>query len=596
MEILHLKEQANQLPDLPGVYKFIDSKGNVIYVGKAKNIKKRVASYFLKNRQTSYKTIKMVSAIHSIEYIVVNSEKDALLLENSLIKTLQPKYNINLKDDKTYPYICVTNEKFPRVYATRRKIKNHGIYYGPYTKVGEMRELLDLIKNLYTIRTCKFNINETAIQQKKYKVCLEYHIKNCKGPCEGLQSEEDYNRDIAMVHQLLKGNINHVKTILTEKMNQAVSEMAYEMAHFYKENLQRLENFKLKSQVVSEKIEECEVYTILSDNKDVSYLNFIKINEGRVIHSETRKVKKQLDETDEEVLEFFINYMRLEKQSNTKNVYTNIPLQIDDLNVIVPERGEKKELVELSLRNIKEYKRLTSINDDKKEEIPLAILEIQKQMNLKKIPIRIECFDNSNFHGSAPVAAMVCFVNGKAVKKEYRKFHIKSVKGINDFDSIKEIVYRRYKRLLLENKPLPDLILIDGGKGQLNAAVEALKDIGIYGEVAIASIAKRLEEIYVPGDPYPLHFDKKSPALKLLQQIRDEVHRFALTFHRKIREDDFLKHPLHKIKGISNKSVKLLLEKYKTLEKIKEAPVTEIEELLGKKRTVKLLNFLNQGQ
>ncbi len=590
-----LKEQVNKLPDSPGVYKYLDQDNKIIYVGKAKNLKKRVTSYFNKNQQ-SYKTVKLVSQIANIEYVVVKTERDALLLENNLIKTIQPRYNINLKDDKTFPYICVTRERFPRIFPIRRRIKALGAYYGPYTQVKDMRETLELIQKLYTIRSCKLALSEASVAAGKYKVCLEYHIHNCKGPCEGLQTEEDYLADIQQIHQILRGKISVVKEALRAKMALEVQNLAFEKAQKIKDSIDKLEVFRMKSQVVNEKFKDCEVYSIESDAK-VAYLNFMKISEGRIIHSETKMVKKILEETDEEILGFFISYIRIETQSDAEDILCNIPVNdLLDMVVTVPERGEKLELIELSLRNIAEYKRNKTIDLENDEEKSNPALErLQKDLNLKQIPIHIECFDNSNIQGTNPVAGMVCFMNGKPAKNQYRHFNIKTVVGPDDFTSMYEVVKRRYARVIEENKPLPQLILIDGGKGQLNAACQALIELDVYGKVAIASIAKRLEEIYVPGDEFPLHLEKKSLSLQLIQQIRDEVHRFAITFHRNQRSKNANKTELENVKGLGKKTIETLYRHFKTLKKIKEASVEELTAQIGSHKALLLKTYFTDN-
>lgn len=591
-----LKEQISNLPDKPGVYKYFHNE-TIIYVGKAKNLKKRVSSYFTKN-QTSYKTQKLVSMITSLEFIVVKTERDALLLENNLIKNLQPKYNINLKDDKSYPYICVTRERFPRVFPIRRRIKHLGTYFGPYTQVKHMNELLELIQKLYTVRSCKLNLSEANVAQNKYKVCLEYHIHNCKGPCENLQTEADYQEDIRQVINILKGKIGDAKNELLEKMQEYAQKLEFEKAQHLKECLDKLEIFKSKSQVVSEKFKDLEVYSILSEEK-VVYLNFIKIIEGRIIHSESKSVRKVLDETDAEILEFFINYNRIETQSEAPEIITNVPLEMELENTVftVPDKGEKKDLLELSIRNLTEYKRhRIGKEKDDEEEANKTLQLLQKDLNMRTLPKHIECFDNSNIQGTNPVAGMVCFKNGKPSKKDYRHFNIKSVIGPDDFSSMNEVVARRYHRLVAENQDLPDLIVIDGGKGQLNAACDALREVGIYGKVAIISIAKRLEELYVPGDEFPLHLDKKSPSLRLLQQIRDEVHNFAITFHRKQRSKNANVSELDSIKGISKETVQKLYSHFKTIKKIKNATSKELIDTIGTRNANVILKWIAQKE
>jgi excinuclease ABC subunit C len=588
-----IKEIVAKLPDAPGVYKYFNGD-TIVYVGKAKNLKKRVSSYFNKN-QISYKTQRLVSQITNIEFIVVSSERDALLLENNLIKNLQPRYNINLKDDKSYPYICVTRERFPRVFPIRRRVKALGTYFGPYTKVSDLRETLELVQRLYTIRTCRLSLSKENVESGKFKVCLEYHIHNCKGPCENLQTEEDYNEDIKQVMNILRGRISEARNMLIGKMNAWASKLEFEKAQQVKESLDKLEMFKSKSQVVSEKFKDLEVYSIISEEK-IAYMNFIKVIEGRIIHSETKSVKKVLDETDEEILTFFINYIRIETQSEAEEVITNIAIEeTEGLNLSIPDKGEKKDLLDLSLRNILEYKRhKIGKEQDDEEQTNTTLKLLQKDLSLKTLPLHIECFDNSNIQGTNPVAGMVCFKNGKPAKKEYRHFNIKTVVGPDDFSSMHEVVGRRYSRMIAENQALPDLIIIDGGKGQLGAAVDALKEVGAYGKVAVISVAKRLEELYTPGDEFPLHLDKKSPSLRLIQQIRDEVHNYAITFHRKQRSKNANISELESIKGISKETIKILYSEFKTIKKIKAATSQELVKAVGTRNANVLLKWIDE--
>lgn len=586
----NLKEIVAKLPDAPGVYKYFHGE-TIIYVGKAKNLKKRVSSYFNKN-QLNYKTQKLVSLITNIEFIVVHTERDALLLENNLIKSLQPRYNIDLKDDKSYPYICVTRERFPRVFPIRRRVKAFGTYFGPFTKVSDLREILDLIQRLYTIRTCRLNLSQENVAAGKFKVCLEYHIHNCKGPCEDLQTEAEYNDDIKQVVNILRGRISETRNTLTEKMNSLAAKLEFEKAQQIKDSIDKLDMFKSKSQIVNESFKDLEVYSIVSDEK-IAYLNFIKIIEGRIIHSESKSVKKVLEETDAEILELYIGHTRLETQSDAEEIITNIALEMEGLNITKPERGEKKELIELSLKNIFEYKRHKIGKEQDEEEQTNATLKLlQKDLNLKTLPLHIECFDNSNIQGTNPVAGMVCFKNGKPSKKDYRHFNIKTVVGPDDFSSMYEVVSRRYARVIAENQSFPDLIIIDGGKGQLSAAVDALKDVGAYGKVAVISVAKRLEELYTPGDELPLHLDKKSASLRLIQKIRDEVHNFAITFHRKQRSKNANVSELESVKGISKDTVKALYSHFKSLKKIKEASAQELVKAVGTRNANILIKWI----
>lgn len=579
----YTSDQVNKLPDQPGVYKFFNDSGKLIYVGKAKNIKKRVGSYFTKAKTADRKTRKMVSEINRVEFTIVNSEFDALLLENNLIKNNLPRYNIMLKDDKTYPYICVTNERFPRIISTRKKIPNAGTYFGPFSSVKAMNNVLELIRSLYTIRTCKFNLSEENIAKGKFKVCLEYHIGNCKGICEGLQTEEDYNHEIEQAIHLLKGNMNLGRSYFKKKMMEAAQNLEYEKAQQFKDKLFSLEKFQSKSLVVNEKIDDIDVFTIVSDEK-IAFVNYLKIKDGTIIITKTVEVKKRLNETNEEILPLVVIELLERFQSHAKEIISNIALTTDlGVENTVPKIGDKKKLVDLSIKNALYYKkeRYNTIIANKQKD-NYALVALQKDLQLKKLPIQIECFDNSNIQGIHPVASLVCFKNGKPSKKDYRHFHIKTVVGPDDFASMAEVTYRRYKRQIAENNPLPDLIVIDGGKGQLNAACDSLKALGLYGQVPIIGIAKRLEEIYFPEDQYPIHIDKKSPSLVLLQKVRDEAHRFAITFHRNVRSKNSFNTQLESIKGIGKQTTDKLLSHFKSTAKIKDASLETLETLIGK--------------
>lgn len=584
MEIpVYTPDQVNLLPDQPGVYKYYNADRTLIYVGKAKSLKKRVSSYFTKSKNTNRKTAKMVREIRTIEFTIVNSEFDALLLENSLIKKNQPKYNILLKDDKSYPFILLTNERFPRIIPTRHRIPDAGTYFGPFASVKAMNNILELLRNLYTLRTCRYDLSKENIKSKKYKVCLEYHIGNCKGPCEGLQSEEDYNQDIEQATNILKGNMSVARTYFKDKMQQAAENLEFEEAQRYKEKISLLTKYQAKSIVVNTHIGDTDVFTIVSDDQ-IAYINYLKANKGTIILTKTIEIKKKLDESDEDILALMIVELRDRYLSATKEILTNIdvPVAIEGVTLTVPKIGDKRKLVDLSIKNALYYKR-ERVNrvQEYQQRVNRVVLKLQEDLRLKHPPMHIECFDNSNLQGSNPVASMVCFKNGKPSKKDYRKFNIKTVVGPDDFASMYEIVFRRYKRLLEEELELPNLIVIDGGKGQLGAACQALKDLGIYGDIPIIGIAKRLEEIYTPGDPYPLHIDKKSESLKLIQRVRDEAHRFAITFHRKKRSNAALRSELEDIKGIGRKTALSLLKNFKSVKNIREAPEEDIARLVG---------------
>ncbi|MDW3196312.1 MAG: excinuclease ABC subunit UvrC [Cytophagales bacterium] len=574
------RTQYNLLPDDPGVYRFFDEEG-IIYVGKAKNLKKRVSSYFTKNDHNR-KTYRLVQEIHYIQVTVVNSEFDALLLENSLIKENQPKYNILLKDDKSFPSICITNERFPRIYSTRRIDRSKGQYFGPYTSVKAMNNVLDLIRKLYKIRTCNFNLSETNIAKGKFKVCLEYHIGNCLGPCEGLQQEHEYMVEIAQAKEILKGNISPIRKSFLGQMQEAATELNFELAQSFKVKLEYLEKFQVKSLIVQQKFTNLDVFTILHDEPK-SYINYMMIEEGTIKISETVEVKNNLNNSPEDILQYSMLALRDKYQSSNKEVLTNIELEDwPEVSMIVPKIGDKKKLIDLSLKNAFMSKREKQAQAENIKNKPNhALIELKKELQLTEMPYHIECFDNSNIQGTHPVASMVCFKNGKPSKKDYRKFNIKTVVGPDDFSSMYEIVTRRYSKLLNEGLPFPKLVVIDGGKGQLGAAVKALKDLGVYGEIPICGIAKRLEEIYVPNDPIPLHISKKSEALKLLQHARDEAHRFAITFHRQKRSKTSLKSELDEIKGIGQNTRELLFREFGSVEKMKKADFEQLSAAVG---------------
>jgi excinuclease ABC subunit C len=599
MEFQSLKiEKASDLPDKPGIYKFYDQNRNLIYVGKAKSLKKRVGSYFAKQNSTDRKTRKMVSEIRDIEFTIANSEFDALLLENNLIKENQPRYNILLKDDKSFPYILVTNERFPRVFATRRLIQGSGQYFGPYTSVKAMNNVLELIRNLYHIRTCKFNLSEENIEKGKFKVCLEYHIGKCLGPCEKLQTEAEYLQDLEQAINILKGNISPVKHYFKSQMQYAAENLQFEQAQKYKNKLELLDKFQSRSVVVNQKITDVDVFTIVSEPKS-AYVNFLKINSGAIVSTKTVEVKKKLDETDQEILGLLIFELRTRYNSDSKQIFTNIPVEevYEGLEILVPKIGDKKKLVELSLKNAWYYQKEKALREIKKIPREERILkQLQNDLQLPDLPAYIECFDNSNLQGTNPVASMVCFKYAKPSKKDYRHFNIRTVEGPNDFASMYEIVHRRYKRLTDENQELPSLIVIDGGKGQLSSASSALKDLNLYGKIPLIGIAKRLEEIYFPEDQFPVHISKKSESLKLIQQIRDEAHRFAITFHRLKRSKASFGTELEQIPGIGKTTADKLLKHFRSVKKVKEATPDELELVLGiKKAAVVTQHFHNSG-
>lgn len=584
------------IPHNPGVYKYFNKNNILIYVGKAKDLRKRVASYFNKGASKNRKTKKLVSEIASIDFVVTNTEFDALLLENNLIKANQPKYNILLKDDKSFPYICVSNQRFPRIYSVRNIDNTKGNFYGPYTSVVKMRSVLDLVNKIYSLRTCTYNLSSQNIKNKKYKICLEYHIGNCKGPCEDFQSDKDYANNLTYAIDILKGNISAPRKYLEDKMHFYATNLEFEKAEEFKIKLEQLNTFYNKSIVVNPKLGSLYVIAVVSTEKK-AYINFIKVKNGSIIQSKSVEVKKHLEESDSKILLSSIPQLinTLEKETQVI-ILSNITVESapEPIMVEVPKIGDKKKLVDMSLKNALFLKR----NSEQKSIVPnryeKTLELLQQALSLTSLPIHIECFDNSNIQGTHPVASMVCFKNGKPSKKDYRKFNIKTVIGPDDFASMTEVVSRRYIRLQNEQKPLPNLILIDGGKGQLSAAVEALKSTGVYGKVAIVGIAKRLEEIYLPGDNLPIHINKKSPALKLLQQLRDEAHRFAITFHRDKRSKNQVSSFLDKIEGIGPKTVELLLKNFKSPSKIKSASQEELGKLIGLHRAKLLIDFIKK--
>ena len=580
-----LKAQVATLPDSPGVYRFYNKEETLIYVGKAKSLKKRVASYFNKQSQYNRKTEKLASEIVNIEYTIAPTEFDALLLENNLIKQNQPKYNILLKDDKTFPYLCILKERFPRIISTRKYIPNQGEYFGPYTSVVSMNSVLELIRQLYSIRTCGLLLSQENIEQKKFKVCLEYQIGNCKGPCEGLQSEESYLDEISQARNILKGNLSIVEEYFISHMKDSAGNLEFEKAELFKNKTTLLEKFQSKSLVVNKKLTDIDVITISSNEQD-SFVNYMQIKEGAIIFSKNLEIKKKLNELDEDILSLAVQEMRSIYGNANKIIYSNVAVLVNpEEENIVPQIGDKRKLVAVSLTNAlhTRHKKETEKAEKRSKEFEILAI-LQKDLRLLNFPKIIECFDNSNFQGTTPVASMVRFVDGKADKTGYRHFNIKTVVGSNDFASMKEIVGRRYKRIIDENGVMPSLIIVDGGKGQLSSACEALKELAIYNQVPIIGIAKKLEEIYYPDDPLPLHINKKSPGLLLIQRIRDEAHRFAITFHRQKRSKSTMISELESLSGVGKKTADQLLAKYKSWKKIKEAPLEDLIKLAGLKR------------
>ncbi len=588
----------SSIPKAPGVYRYYDSKGNLLYVGKAKNLRKRVSSYFTGKQIRSARLSMLVRLTHSIETTIVATERDALFLENSIIKAQQPKYNVALKDDKTYPYIVIKNERFPRIFFTRKVIQDGSEYFGPYTSVNKTREILSFIKKLYPIRTCNLKLTEENIEQKKFKVCLEYHIKNCLGPCAQHQSLDDYNNNINQIRSLLKGNISEVKAELKEQMSYAAEDLNFELAHSLKEKLDHINSFTHKSAVVNPKLKSIDVLGIASNEK-YAFVNYMKVNEGNIIQIQSIELKKQLNETDEDLILYA--YYDLQNRGVQVGNELLLPMEIDLYNaetfVNVPKIGDKKRLLNLCTANAKEKLRnleLKKEQQSKKAAINPILYQMKEDLRLKEIPVHIECFDNSNFQGDQPVASCVVFRNGRPFKSDYRKFNIKTVEGPNDFASMEEIVYRRYKRLIEEDEALPQLIIIDGGKGQLSSAVKSLQLLGIEDQVTIIGIAKKLEELYYPGDQYPIHIDKRSPSLRVIQHLRNEAHRFAITFHRSKRRKNTLKTELTEIPGVGQKTAQKLLREFKSIKKVKDASETELRQVVNKTTAATISNYFKE--
>ena len=587
--------QLQTLPDTAGVYQFFDAKDTILYIGKAKNLKKRVRSYF--NKEHEYgKTNVLVKKIRAIKHIVVASETDALLLENNLIKKYQPRYNVLLKDDKSYPWICIKKERFPRVFSTRRVIKDGSEYFGPYTSIKTVYTLLDLIKGLFSLRTCNYDLAEDKIANQKYKVCLELHLGNCKGACEGKEFEADYLQNLASVREILKGNFKNSLSVFKNQMKTLSADLRFEEAQVLKEKISILENYQSKSTIVNPKISDVEVYSIVSDER-YAYVNFLQVSHGAIIRAHTMELKKKLDEPDPELLSLAITEIRYRFKLQSDEIY--VPFKVDlstNLKVTIPKLGDKKHLLDLSLRNAK-YQRLEQLKQIKITDPDRHTKRIMNQMKsdlrLYKAPTHIECFDNSNIQGTHPVAACVVFKNGKPSKKEYRHFNIKTVEGPDDFASMTEVVYRRYKRLLDEGQPLPQLIIIDGGKGQLSAALKSLDELGLREKIAIIGIAKRLEELFYPNDPIPLYLDKKSETLKIIQQLRNEAHRFGIEHHRNRRSKSALKSELESIPGIGDKTRIQLLQTFKSAQRVSFAKLDELEDIVGKSKAQKIYNFYN---
>lgn len=591
----HIVELVKGLPANPGVYQFFDRKGEIIYIGKAKNLKKRVSSYFQKKNHDSYKSKVLVDKIRDIKHIVVNSESDALLLENNLIKKFQPRYNILLKDDKTFPWICIKSEPFPRVFSTRNVVNDGSKYFGPYTSALMVRTLLNLIRQLYQLRTCRHNLSEENIKNRKYKLCLEYHIENCKGPCEGLQDEKDYEESLSQIKDILKGNLSEVISFLKMQMKKFADEFKFEDAERIKQKIDILNKFQSKSTIVNPSINNIDVFSIVDEDK-YAIVNYLKITKGAVTQVHTVEIQKRLKEPTREILRFAITDLQKRVHSDSKNLILPIDIsgELPGYKIIVPVQGDKKKLLELSERNAKMYKieKQKKVSEKPKTYPAERILEtLKKDLRLKEQPVHIECFDNSNLQGSNPVAACVVFRKGKPAKKDYRHYNIKTVSGPDDFASMEEVIYRRYRRLLEENTSIPQLIIIDGGKGQLSAALKSLDKLKLKNKIAIVGIAKKLEEIYFPGDPVPLYIDKNSESLRLIQFLRNEAHRFGIEFHRLKRSNDMINSQLISIPGIAQQSVNKLFKELKSLENIKNAREEELIQLIGKAKAKKIIDY-----
>ncbi|REG89089.1 excinuclease ABC subunit UvrC [Winogradskyella sediminis] len=588
--------QIKTLPHQPGVYQYFDADERLIYVGKAKDIKKRVSSYFTKHHDYG-KTRVLVKNIASVKHIVVETENDALLLENNLIKKYKPKYNVLLKDDKSYPWICIKKERFPRVFSTRRIIKDGSEYFGPYTSMKTVKTLLGLIKGLYQLRTCNYDLSESKIEAGKYKVCLEYHLGNCKGPCEGYETEEEYQANIVAIREILKGNFKDSLQQFRIQMRRHAEAMQFEDAQKIKEKLEILENYQAKSTIVNPKISNVDVFSIVSD-ETYAYVNFLQLSYGSIIRSHTLELKKKLQETDAELLELAITEIRQRFNSNSREIYVPFEVNLgDDIKVTVPKLGDKRKILDLSIRNAKyfrmdKFKQVKLVDPDRHANRIMA--QMKADLRLSEEPRHIECFDNSNIQGTNPVAACVVFKNGKPSKKDYRHFNIKTVEGPDDFASMEEVVYRRYKRLLDEDEPLPQLIIIDGGKGQLSSALKSLDVLGLRNEIAIIGIAKRLEELFYPDDPIPLYLDKKSETLKIIQHLRNEAHRFGIEHHRNRRSKGALTTELENIPGVGEQTIVDLMKQFKTVKRIANAKLDELEAVIGVSRANKVYNYYHK--
>ena len=588
---------ASTIPTQPGIYKYYDKANELLYVGKAKHLRKRVSSYFSKTF-TTYKTKELVQRIHHIEFTIVNNEQDAFLLENTLIKEFQPRFNISLKDGKTYPYIVIKNERFSRVFFTRRKINDGSQYLGPYTSVEKVKELLDFIKQTILLRTCKLNLSENNIKKGKFKVCLEYHLGNCKGPCEGLQTVENYNEELEQLVNLLKGNLSSVMQHFKKEMQEHVKKMEFEKAAHYKNKIEHLKNYQARSTVVNTRIGNVDVFSILEDG-NIAYVNYLAINAGTIVQTKTIMLEKKLEETAAEVLAFAAAQIRSSFGSTTKEIIVPVAIEFPELDVIItiPKSGDKKKLLDLSEKNVNYFreelkkKKMLNLEEKTADEKIKVLQQLQKDLQLPALPLHIECFDNSNFQGSYPVSAVVCFKNGQPSKPDYRRFKVKTVIGINDFASMTEVVYRRYKRLLDESKPLPQLVIIDGGKGQLSAAMQSISALNIPGTTSVVGLAKNEEEIFFPGDTQSVKLPWDNESLKLIRRIRDEVHNYGITFHRNLRSKGTFKNELEQIKGIGKSTADQLLKEFKSVKSIRSKTREDIAELIGNAKAGLIIKY-----
>ena len=588
------------IPQQPGIYKYYNAGNELIYVGKAKNIRKRVNSYFIKNL-SSYKTHELVRRINRIEFTIVNSEQDAFLLENSLIKEFQPIFNINLKDDKSYPFIIIKNEPFPRVFLTRKRVNDGSEYLGPYTSVKKVRELIEFTRQTIPLRNCSLNLTERNISQKKFKVCLEYHLGNCKGPCEGLQTIEDYSENISQLKNLLKGNLSPVVRHFREEMKNFSTGLAFEKAEITRKKIEYLENYQARSVVANVKAGDLDIFSLVKE-KDTAFVNYLMVRNGTIVQTQTNKVETHLDETQEEILSFSIAQLRSTFNSDCQEIVIPFPIEYpqNEITITIPKGGDKKKLLELSEKNvnyfIEELKNKERLKLSKNPDQIKVLEQLQQDLQLSELPVHVECFDNSNFQGSYPVSAMVCFKNGVPSKKDYRHFNVKTVQGINDFASMKEAVYRRYKRLLDEEQPFPQLVIIDGGKGQLSAAIEAIEELKAIGSTTVIGLAKNEEELFFSGDKESMKLPYNSASLRLIRRIRDEVHRFGINFHRNKRSKGTFKNELEDIPGIGKATADLLLKEYKSVKNIRITSQEEIEKLIGKSKATIIANYFNSKE